>query len=235
MIRFTEKDQEQLNKLSQGLRKNTRLDSGASIAAYQKKYANSGKMFKGKWRRWDSRTKTWYDPKLVTAYLNKQEYGTTTPKEDLKYLKALKSQTIKESGVQYNDPARINLSRKLVIDETNPYGTVYEKEQAARRNKDRVELTKIRRKSSYGEERDFGPNYKEKEESLFIAAGDEAQLPGSDANEALKIENRNAKGRVLSPKLQAGDIKRKHMKTVPGTAGLGVVNHDLKLLFPTFQ
>ncbi len=51
----------------------------------------------------------------------------------------------------------------------------------------------------------LGSNYKEEEAALFKAAGDEEQLPGSDANEALKIKNRNAKGRVLSPKFQAGD------------------------------
>jgi len=148
-MKFTKAEQNRLNKLTAGLKKNTRLDSGASIKAYQDKYAPNGKIFKGKWRRWDNRTRTWYDPKVVKAYLNKQEYGTTTPKQDLKYLQAKKLQIERETGVQYNDPLREEFSRKLVIDDKNQYGSMYEKEQDARRQKDRANLIKLRKNTSF--------------------------------------------------------------------------------------
>ena len=211
MIKFTAQEQKQLDKLKKGLNRNTRVDQTASILSYIKKYASSGKMVKGRWRRWDSRTKKWYNSKDATAYLNKQKYGTATPREDLKYLQALKLQSIREAGTQYNDPTRVKLSRKLVIDETNPYGTVYEKEQAARMNKDRAKLTQLRKKSSYVE-RDFGSDYAEKEKALFIAAGDEEQIPGSGANESLKIENKNNKGKVQAPNLVAGESSENNNK-----------------------
>ena len=148
-MKFTKAEQNRLNKLTAGLKKNTRIDSGVSIKAYQDKYAPNGKIFKGKWRRWDNRTRTWYDPKVVKAYLNKQEYGTTTPKQDLKYLQAKKLQIERETGVQYNDPLREKFSRKLVIDDKNQYGSVYEKEQDARRQKDRANLIKLRKNTSF--------------------------------------------------------------------------------------
>ena len=235
MIRFTKKEQNQLDKLNQKLKKNTQVDSAASVANYIDKYADTGKFFKGKWRRWDKRTKTWYDAKATRAYLNKQEYGTFTPKADVKYLQALKLQAQRESGVQYRDPTRIKLSRKL---EGEPFGTVYEKEQAARRNKDRAQLAKLRKNSSFVE-RNFGSNYAEQEKSLFIAAGDAAQVPGSDAyKEAVQKNQGTKRGNVQNPEMKRveGEISTKEStppgrEKSPATARETLLINDLKKLY----
>ena len=138
-----------IQTLERLLYESTAVTKASAKAAYIDKYAKNGKMFKGKWRRWDTRTGTWYDAKVAQKFINLETFGTETPRADLKYLKAKNIQMQREKGVYYNDPIREKLSKKLVIDDNNQSSSVYAKEQRERKKADRQKLYKLRQGTSF--------------------------------------------------------------------------------------
>ena len=140
---------ERIRKLEKLLKNTSAASKAGLIANYQDTYGKAGKIIKGKWVRWDSRTNKKYDPTIAWKFINLEKYGTETPKEDLKYLRAKDLQIRKEEGPKYNDPLRRKFSRKLVIDDKNEFGTVYDKESSLKIKKDRAKLNELRKQTSF--------------------------------------------------------------------------------------
>ena len=77
--------------------------------------------------KWDSNRNAPWDSKIARQIVNKESYGTATPKKDIKFLEA-KIQLEKDKNTR-PDALRKAFSQKLLITPDNEFGTVYERER----------------------------------------------------------------------------------------------------------
>ena len=61
---------ERIRKLEKLLKNTSAASKAGLIANYQDTYGKAGKIIKGKWVRWDSRTNKKYDPTIAWKFIN---------------------------------------------------------------------------------------------------------------------------------------------------------------------
>ena len=117
-----------------------------------KKYADQFKRDKkvgDKWVPWNTRTDKPWDNKEVWEIIYENRYGTKTPKEDAKVLRAERLHEKKQSDLNINPLSIANrqLSRKTVNEGERRIDTKREQE----RLKDEAKIQELRNKSSFNE------------------------------------------------------------------------------------
>jgi len=107
--------------------------------------------------KWDSNRNAPWDNKAAISIVNKESYKTATPKKDIKFLEA-KIQLEKDKASR-PDLLRKTFSQKLLINEDNEFGTVYERERE-QSFKDREEkLDSLRIGTNYERKPEDNPKF----------------------------------------------------------------------------
>ena len=111
--------------------------------------------------KWDKNRNAPWDANIARQIVNKESYGTATPKKDIKFLEA--KIALEKDKASRPDALRKAFSQKLLINEDNPYGTVYERERA-QSFKDREEaLNELRIGTKYERKPEDNPKFIEEE------------------------------------------------------------------------
>jgi len=150
---MAEQKLKRINELETLLYKWKPLDRVGAHADYISKYASKNKLVKGKLVKFDERTGRKYDKSVASKYILKEKFGTETPQQDLKYLKALKQFNQNLKGTYYNNPLREKLSKKLVQEFEGDPSSVYAKKQQERIKADQAKLDKLKQSTSFKTEK----------------------------------------------------------------------------------
>lgn len=131
--------------------------------------------------KWDANRNAPWDANIARQIVNKESYGTATPKKDIKFLEA--KIALEKDKASRPDALRKAFSQKLLINEDNPYGTVYERERAQSFKDREDKLNELRIGTAYERKPEDNPK--------FIEEGSQEWGPGGQPSATSQIDTYN--------------------------------------------